>query len=116
MLVGFTVMFITGLTLFYAVPVRNTQSIWLRIKLVLLVAAAVNAYLFHKNMISATGDWDTQPRAPSNLRLGATLSLLFWGVIVVCGRFIAYDWFDCEYTDPGIMQALSGCVPGQTIF
>ncbi|MBT8145984.1 MAG: hypothetical protein KJN90_03980 [Gammaproteobacteria bacterium] len=116
MLVGFIVMFITGITLFYAVPVRNTQSIWLRVKLVLLIAAAVNAFLFHKNMMSATGDWDTQARAPANLRLGATLSLVFWGVIVICGRLIAYDWFDCEYTQPGLMQTLSGCVPGQTIF
>lgn len=116
MLIGFSVMFITGITLFYAVPVRNTQSIWLRIKLVLLVAAAVNAYLFHKNMLSASGAWDSKARAPANLRLGATLSLVFWMLIVICGRFIAYDWFDCEYTEPGIMQALSGCVPGQTIF
>jgi hypothetical protein len=116
MLIGFTVMFITGVTLFYAVPVRNTQSIWFRVKMVLLVAAAINAYLFHRNMLNATGDWDTQSRAPANLRLGAALSLVFWALIVICGRFIAYDWFDCEYTQPGLMQALSGCVPGQTIF
>lgn len=116
MLVGFTVMFITGITLFYAVPVRNTQSLWFRIKMVLLVAAAVNAFLFHRNMLKAGGDWDTQPRAPSNLRLGATLSLVFWALIVICGRFIAYDWFDCEYTEPGLSQLLAGCVPGQTIF
>ena len=116
MLVGFTIMVITGITLFYAVPVRNTQSIWLRLKLVLLVACAINAYLFHKNMQKATGDWDTQPKAPANLRLGAKLSLGFWVVIVIFGRFIAYDWFDCEYTDPGIGQFLSGCVQGQTVF
>ncbi len=116
MLIGFTVMFITGIALFYAVPVRNTQSIWFRIKMVLLVAAAVNAFLFHRNMVNAAGDWDAQARAPASLRLGAMLSLVFWGLIVICGRLIAYDWFDCEYTQPGIMQTLSGCVPDQTIF
>ncbi|MCB1670428.1 MAG: DUF6644 family protein [Gammaproteobacteria bacterium] len=116
MLVGFSVMVITGVTLFYAVPVRNTQSLWMRIKLILLLAAAVNALLFHRNMLNATGDWDTQARAPDKLRLGATLSLVFWVSIVICGRLIAYDWFDCEYTQPGIMQTLSGCVPGQTQF
>ena len=47
MMVGFTVMFITGILLFYAVPVRSVQSVWFRIKMVLLVGCAINAYLFH---------------------------------------------------------------------
>ena len=50
MLIGFTVMFVTGILLFYAVPVRSSQSVWFRIKMVLLVACAVNAFLFHKRM------------------------------------------------------------------
>ncbi len=116
MFVGFGIMVVTGLALYYAVPVRNTQSIWFRVKVVLLIAAAVNAFLFHRNMLRAAGDWDTQAKAPPNLRLGATLSLVFWMLVVICGRFIAYDWFDCEYTQPGIMQTMSGCVPGQTIY
>ena len=31
MLIGFTVMVITGFLLYYAIPVRTTQSIWFRI-------------------------------------------------------------------------------------
>ena len=31
MLFGFTIMFITGILLFYAVPVRSAQSVWFRI-------------------------------------------------------------------------------------
>jgi uncharacterized membrane protein len=116
MLIGFGVMVITGITLFYAVPVRNTQSVWLRVKMVLLIAAAVNAFLFHKNLKEAAGDWATNVKAPKNLQLGATLSLAFWILIVICGRFIAYDWFDCEYNDAGLSQFLSGCVDGQTVF
>ena len=116
MLIGFAVMLVTGIILFYAVPVRNTQSVWLRIKLLLLFAAAVNAFLFHKNMREAKGDWAAQLKAPKNLQIGATLSLGFWILIVIAGRLIAYDWFDCEYTDPGISQFLSGCVDGQTVF
>ena len=30
MLIGFTVMFITGILLFYALPVRPSQSLWFR--------------------------------------------------------------------------------------
>ena len=38
MAIGFSVMFITGILLFYAVPVRSTQSVWFRVKMLLLVA------------------------------------------------------------------------------
>ena len=54
MLIGFAVMFITGILLFYAVPVRTSQSLWFRIKMALLVACAVNAFLFHTSDPSYT--------------------------------------------------------------
>jgi uncharacterized membrane protein len=44
MIIGFVIMFITGILLFYAVPVRSAQSLWFRIKMVLLIACAVNAF------------------------------------------------------------------------
>lgn len=116
MLIGFTVMFITGILLFYAVPVRTSQSIWFRIKMVLLVACAINAYLFHKRMNESVSSWDTETRAPSGIRMGAMLSLGFWSIIVVCGRFIAYDWFDCDTFPGAFMSTLAGCVDGQTRF
>ena len=40
MLFGFSIMVITGLLLFYAIPVRSSQSVWFRNKVVLLIAAA----------------------------------------------------------------------------
>lgn len=116
MLIGFTVMFITGILLFYAVPVRTSQSIWFRIKMVLLVACAINAYLFHKRMNESVSSWDTDARAPSRIRMGALMSLGFWSIIVVCGRFIAYDWFDCSSFPGEFMSTLAGCVDGQTRF
>ena len=116
MLVGFTVMVITGLLLFYAVPVRSSQSIWMRIKLVLMVGLLINAILFHRRMKEAETGWDSQLRAPRNLRIGAICSLAGWSAIVMCGRFIAYDWFDCLYLDPGFMSSMAGCVDGQTRF
>ena len=117
MLVGFGVMVITGLLLFYAVPVRNSQSVWFRVKMVLLVGCAVNAYLFHKRMNESVSSWDNDAKAPSRIRMGAAISLCFWSLVVICGRFIAYDWFDCEYTDvASLSQLLSGCVDGQTRF
>ncbi len=116
MVAGFTLMFITGIMLVYAIPVRSSQSLWLRIKVVLLIAAAINAFLFHRQMNASIDSWDTQPRAPRRLRTGAILSLSFWTVIVISGRLIAYDWFDCSSEPNALIGALAGCVAGQTQF
>jgi len=116
MLAGFTVMIATGVLLFYAIPVRTSQSLWFRIKLVLLAAAAVNAWLFHRRMRAAAPGWDGMPRAPRRLQVGAALSLSFWALIVVCGRFIAYDWFDCATRPPELIATLAGCIDGQAQF
>jgi uncharacterized membrane protein SirB2 len=116
MIIGFSVMFITGVLLFYAVPVRTTQSVWFRIKMVLLVACAVNAFLFHKRLNQSVSEWDTAARAPSRIRTGAMLSLGFWSLVVICGRFIAYDWFDCQHDQGAFVSFVAGCVDGQTRF
>ena len=116
MFVGFSVMFITGILLFYAVPVRTAQSVWFRAKLLLLVASAVNALLFHRSMKKAATGWDAAAKAPLRLRVGASLSLLFWALVVICGRLIAYDWYDCRYNPGPFVDFIAGCIEGQTQF
>lgn len=110
MMIGFTVMVVTGLLLFFAVPVRTTQSIWFRIKLVLLFAAAVNAWMFHKKMNESVASWDSEPKAPIRLRYAAGLSLGLWGGVVTTGRLIAYDWYDCYRSQSEFMAWASGCM------
>lgn len=116
MLAGFSVMVITGALLFYAVPVRSAQSVWLRIKLVLMAGLLINAILFQRKLSAAGTNWDHEPRAPRNLRIGAMLSLGGWAMIVICGRFIAYNWFDCQYNDSEFIAFVAGCLDGQTRF
>lgn len=109
MLLGFSVMFITGLLLYYAVPVRTTQSIWFRIKFVLLLAAGINAWFFHRRMNQAVSSWDTDPVAPKALRYGAALSLTLWAGVVITGRLIAYDWYDCYRANSELIAWAAGC-------
>lgn len=116
MLAGFGVMFVTGLMLFYAIPVRTSQSLWFRIKIILLIAAAINAWLFHRRMRAAGADWDTMRKAPRTLQWGAGLSLLFWALIVICGRLIAYDWFDCRTSPIEPIASVAGCLIDQAQF
>jgi uncharacterized membrane protein SirB2 len=116
MLIGFGVAIITGILLFYAVPIRSSQSIWFRAKMLIMLGAGINAWLFHKRMKESVGTWDSSPVAPNRIRVGAAISLGAWGLIVLFGRLIAYDWFDCQYPNSDAMRLWAGCIDGQTLF
>lgn len=113
MLIGFSIMVVTGVLLYVGIPIRTTQSLWFRIKVILLVAAFINAWLFRRHMQSSVGTWDVAPVPPRRTRLAAALSLTLWASVVMCGRFIAYDWFDCGQDNPAFIDWASGCVAGE---
>lgn len=109
MLIGFAVMLITGVLLYTAIPVRTTQSLWFRIKMLLLVAACVNAWLFRREMAAASQTWDLAP-PPRRMRIAGGLSLALWAGVILTGRFIAYDWFDCGGDNPAFVDWAAGCL------
>ena len=110
MMIGFSMMLITGFLLYYAIPVRTTQSLWFRIKVVLLIVAGINAFLFRAKMQASSSSWDLDPIPPKRIRVGAMLSLVLWAGVVITGRTIAYDWFDCHKQLPYAMYWAAGCV------
>jgi hypothetical protein len=95
---GFAVMVISGALLFYAVPVRTYLNIFFRVKVVMLLSAGLNAWVFQLRVYRTVADWDLDPVPPKGARVVAGLSLVLWAGIVVAGRMIAYNWFD----PPGI--------------
>ena len=109
MMIGFAVMVMSGLALFYAIPVRTTQSIWFRLKVVLLLAAGLNALLFRRAMQNSVSDWDSSS-PPARIKAGATLSLCLWSGVIAAGRMIAYDWFDCHQQMARLMYWAAGCL------
>lgn len=110
MIIGFVIMIATGLALYYAVPDRNTQSIWFRLKMILLVAAGINAWLFHRRMKESVSTWDTDPVPPARIRRGVAVSLVLWAGVVTTGRLIAYDWYDCYREMPAFVSWAAGCL------
>ena len=111
MVAGFVVMVISGALLFYAIPVRSYQSLWFRIKVVALLLAGLNAFVFHTTIDRRVAEWDLAPTPPFAARRAGALSLVLWAVIVVTGRMIAYNWFDCDkQPQPHIVNVLAGCV------
>jgi hypothetical protein len=110
MIAGFIVMTVTGLLLVYAKPVKTYQSIWFRAKFIMLILAGLNVWVFHRGIYRRLGEWDvtTPPRAA---RVAGAVSLVLWAGIVVTGRMIAYNWFDCDrQPQPDIVNILAGCV------
>ena len=110
MMIGFAIMFITGLLLFYAKPVYTIQSIWFRVKMLLLLVAFFNAIRFHRHMKASESTWQNEPRAPLDLRISAALSLGLWAGVVTTGRLIAYDWYHCYRDLPAWLGMAAGCV------
>jgi hypothetical protein len=91
---GFVIMVISGALLFYAIPVRTYENVFFRAKVVLLILAGLNAFVFHATIWKRLADWDGDATPPARARLAGGLSLIFWAGIVIAGRMIAYNWFD----------------------
>ena len=106
---GFVVMCASGLLLFYAIPLRTTHSVWFRVKVVLLCVGAINAWFFHRRVSKDRDRWDSQPKPPVGVRFTAAISLLTWTGVIVMGRMIAYNWFDCDRAQSAFIVWTAGC-------
>ncbi|MGF1457151.1 MAG: DUF6644 family protein [Alphaproteobacteria bacterium] len=107
---GFIVMVVTGLVLFYAKPLVYYHNIFFRVKLLVLIAALANIWVFHRRVQKDRAVWDGGGRLPVTARLSAAVSLSAWIAIVVAGRMIAYDWYECRKLDPAsLLATLQDC-------
>ena len=106
---GFVIMAITGVLLFYAIPVRTYHSVWFRLKVVLLLVAAINIWIFHCRVQRERERWDRDPVPLLGARVCAAISLMVWASVVVAGRMIAYNWADCDRSQPGWINWLAQC-------
>ena len=113
--VGFVVMVISGTLLFTAIPVRSYQNIFFRTKMFMLLLAGLNVWIFHSGIYRRVGTWDVASVPPRAARVAGALSLVLWVCIVLSGRMIAYNWFDCDrQPQRPIINFLTSCVPTQS--
>ena len=116
-LFGFLVMSVTGLLLFYAIPVRNYQNIFFRIKILLIVIAGINAFFFHRRMSKEAKVWDKDSSIPNSMKNSAITSLVLWSSVIISGRMIAYNWFDCDrQPQPKWINTLTSCEVDYSLF
>jgi hypothetical protein len=109
---GFVVMAITGILLVYAIPVRSYQNIFFRTKVILMILAGLNVWYFHSRIHSNKAEWDADGVPPRAAQVAGALSLTLWIGVVISGRMIAYNWFDCDrQPQPAIINFLTSCEP-----
>lgn len=107
---GFVVSVISGTLLVVSSPVRITHNIFFRVKVVMLILAGLNVWLFHTGVYRKVATWDLAVVAPIWARWAGFWSLLLWAGVIVAGRMIAYNWFDCDgLTQVAVIKFLSGC-------
>lgn len=94
MVAGFAVMIVSGSLLFYAAPLRTYSNVFFRLKMAFLLMAGLNVAMFHFTTSTTMAQWDLDRRPPMRARLAGGVSLALWAAIAVCGRMIAYNWFD----------------------
>ena len=110
-LFGFGLMTLTGFLLFYAIPVRSYQNIFFRFKVILILLAGLNAFLFHRQMKLEGMIWDEGKSIPKSVHLKAAASLVLWSGVIISGRMIAYNWFDCDrQPQPEWVNWAAGCI------
>lgn len=80
----------TGIPLFCSEAVKCYQSGWFRIKVIMLFAALANALYFHLKTQSSWAAWENDMVPPTAARMAGYLSMAFWTLVILAGRWTAY--------------------------
>nr|WP_245405194.1 DUF6644 family protein [Algoriphagus sp. AGSA1] len=80
----------SGLLLF----ITNAETLGLdpvfRLKMVLLIAAALNALIFHKFVFKRQFDLENPSGHSLHFKIPALVSMAVWIAVIICGRLLAY--------------------------
>jgi Family of unknown function (DUF6644) len=85
---GFGVMFLTGVLLFLCEPEKAYATWAFHLKLLMIMLAGLNALYFHKNVARDAAQWEKT--TPWQARMVGFISLGLWFSVVTAGRFMAY--------------------------
>jgi hypothetical protein len=91
--IGFIIMFITGVLLFWSEPEKCYLSWFFRVKLIFLILAGLNAGVFELATKKTIEEWDKYPIPPTKARVAGLVSIISWTAVIVAGRATAYNLF-----------------------
>jgi uncharacterized protein DUF6644 len=90
--IGFALMFLTGGLLLITQAGKAYGNVFFRTKLISLLLLGINAAVYQKFFYPKMSQWDSDREAPAGAKFCAGFSLLFWIVVIVCGRTMAYQF------------------------
>ena len=91
--VGFVIMFVTGVLLFWSEAEKCYLSGFFRAKVIFLVLAGLNAGFFELSTKKTIEEWDKYPVPPVKARMAGLVSIISWAAVIIAGRATAYNLF-----------------------
>jgi hypothetical protein len=88
---GFGLAFLSGALLFWSEAFRVYPSWSFRMKMACIPLLGLNALLFHKTIYKSVDQWNTSSVVPMRARMAGWFGLVFWAVVIFCGRWTAYN-------------------------
>jgi hypothetical protein len=91
---SFALIIPSGLLMFTAHATEFIESEVFVLKMGLILAAGVNAALFHTTVFRSADVWDAEEMRklppPPSVRASSAISLVLWIAVIACGRLLAY--------------------------
>jgi uncharacterized membrane protein len=87
---AFALTALTGVLMFITNATTYFHNTYFRVKIALLVLAAINVVAFELTAGRTVREWDQAPAAPRAGRTVATVSLVLWIAVIVAGRMIGF--------------------------
>ena len=87
---GLALILPSGLAMFVAHATDLMGNPVFVLKICLIMAAGINAAVFHAGVFRGAAAWDVDAPPPLTARAAAALSLLLWISVIACGRLLAY--------------------------
>jgi hypothetical protein len=88
--VAFAISAITGTLLFASNAKEYAGNFYFDSKLLLMVLAGMNVFVFHVFTMRGISVWDAASRTPWRAKIAGGISLLLWVGVVFCGRWIGF--------------------------
>lgn len=111
-MMAFGMMVFTGLVTFFGRQPATFyyHDVWFRLKMIFLLIASINIFWFHFKVQTSQAEWDAMPTPPAKVRISGAISMACWVLVIIFGRFIAYDWYKCDKLQPSsILYAFAEC-------
>jgi len=88
---GFAIVLVTGVLLFLAQAGSVYTNSYFRVKMLVLLLLGINAALFQFKYYPSLSLWDKSEAVPAGAQAIAAVSLVFWMIVIACGRLMAYE-------------------------